>query len=184
MPSSPLRKIFHCAAEALTYPTSIFEPQSSLYPPPPRYLTTSLIIQHGSLKISNLFLSDHRRKLHAISCFESLRLSNHTYPHYRFPLSSLGHPQKTLADEALESFGVTIPLLGFYGVHSQCNSFDEGSHETAGEESPPDEDEDEDEDGEVRDDDDTTTITPNRILNLQRTDGKPILKYHPYIITR
>jgi hypothetical protein len=53
-----------------------------------------------------------------------------------------------------------------------------------GEESPPDEDEDEDEDGEVRDDDDTTTITPNRILNLQRTDGKPILKYHPYIITR
>lgn len=88
----------------------------------------------------------------------------------RFPLGS-GQAEKSLADKAIESFGVTIPLLSFHSVHSWCpsDSIDISSSE-------PEDDEDE---------------PPNQQLDdsknlplLKTTNGKPLLESHPYVITR
>jgi hypothetical protein len=94
---------------------------------------------------------------------------------FRFPLGSSNQRNKTLADEALESFGVTIPLLQFNGVHSRCNTLDKGTAE----------DEDEDNDSDDKEDEETSTNpTGHATSALKRTNGLPVLKHHPYVITR
>jgi hypothetical protein len=87
-----------------------------------------------------------------------------------------------LADLALESFGVTVPLLQFHGVHSRCHNSDnsdKGSDEPADEKSYSDDDEDQE--AEIEPDD--NPLLPV-LLSLEKTNGKPVLKSHPYIITR
>jgi hypothetical protein len=96
-------------------------------------------------------------------------------------LGSSGQPKKNLADEALESFGVTTPLLRFHGVHSRCYSPEKSSHEVADEESYLEEEE---EAARTDPDDNDNVSTLAEIMTLERTNGKSVLKYHPYIITR
>jgi len=97
-----------------------------------------------------------------------------------FPLGSFDRSEKTLADEALESFGVTTPLLRFHGVHSWCSSPSKDSHDVA-EETYPDDEEDEEL---RRDSEPDDTANASALVELERTNGKPVLKYHPYVITR
>ena len=87
-----------------------------------------------------------------------------------------------MADEALESFGVTTPLLQFHGVHSWCHSPGEDSHEVTDEEGYLDDEEDEE--ARHKPDDNANASALSEILSLERTNGKPVLKYHPYVITR
>jgi hypothetical protein len=90
-----------------------------------------------------------------------------------------------LADEALESFAVTIPLLQFHDVHSRCPSSDKVQREPAEEQGNLDDDIDE-EDGAAWSEptDNAKLKSLAEIIALQQTNGKPILKYHPYIVTR
>jgi hypothetical protein len=83
-----------------------------------------------------------------------------------------------LADEALESFGVTVPLLRFHGVQSWCHS-PVDSHEAADEESYSDDEKDEEVSSRLDD-----NAVPNSLDEMQRTNGRPVLKSHPYVITR
>ena len=98
----------------------------------------------------------------------------------RFPLGSPNQRQKTLADEALDSFGVTVPLLQFNGIHSRCNNLDKGTAE--------DEDEDSDEDSDDKETSADRSEHAERtflgVSALKRTNGLPVLKHHPYVITR
>jgi hypothetical protein len=80
----------------------------------------------------------------------------------RFPLGSRNHREKTLADEVLESFGVTFPLLQFHTVRSRCPSPSKGVHAADG----------------------FDTMSSLFLPLLQTTNGKPLLKSHPCIITR
>jgi len=79
-----------------------------------------------------------------------------------FPLGSPNHREKTLADEVLESFGVTSPLVQFHTVNSRCPNFSKDAHTADGF--------------------DTTSALSQPLL--QTTNGKPVLKNHPCIITR
>lgn len=103
----------------------------------------------------------------------------------RFPLGADGQPQKTLADKVLDSFGVTTPLIRFHSVRSQCYSSDKGSREAATEENPSDDEEDDDEEDDWSEPDLGPNMNPlARVVALERTNGKSVLQYHPYIITR
>jgi hypothetical protein len=106
----------------------------------------------------------------------------------RFPLGSLGQSKKTLVDKALESFGVTTPLLRFYDVHSRCDNSDDSGNDSN---EPADEDSESFSDSD--DEDQETGSEPNNLLEssvpdvllvLQKTNGKPVLNSHPYIITQ
>ncbi|KAF5370516.1 hypothetical protein D9615_010329 [Tricholomella constricta] len=113
-------------------------------------------------------------------------LSVRTWP---FPLGSQDHRNKSLAEQALESFGVSIPLVQFHGVKSRCvesaNDASKGSTKPDG--IVDDDDEKEEDDS---DEDEKPTSSPSKPFNvsalssLQVTDGKPALKTHPYIVTR
>ncbi|KAF9466788.1 hypothetical protein BDZ94DRAFT_137676 [Collybia nuda] len=85
-----------------------------------------------------------------------------------FPLNS-EQSEKSLADKAIESFGVTIPLLSFHGVHTRC----------AGDSSDavPFEEDEEVTNQPPLDDNSNSPL-------LVTTNGKPLLKSHPYIVTR
>jgi hypothetical protein len=116
----------------------------------------------------------------------AIYLSTSVSPCCRFPLGADGEPEKTLADKALESFGVTTPLLRFHSVRSQCHSPNKGLREAATEENPSDDEDDDDDDD---DDWSEPDLDPNlnplaRVVALERTNGKSVLQYHPYIITR
>jgi hypothetical protein len=109
----------------------------------------------------------------------------HPDSYFRFPLGTHGQHRKTLTDEALESFGVTTPLLQFHDVPSRCHSSDKGSHETAQDEGYSNGVDDEDDEGVLGEpDDDFKMSLLAGILALEKTNGKSVLKYHPYIVTR
>ncbi|KIM91908.1 hypothetical protein PILCRDRAFT_809902 [Piloderma croceum F 1598] len=79
-----------------------------------------------------------------------------------FPLGSPDHREKLLVDEVLESFGVTFPLLQFHTVRSRCPSPSKGAHTADG----------------------FDIMGSLSLPLLQTTNGKPVLKNHPCIITR
>ncbi|KAF8063483.1 hypothetical protein FPV67DRAFT_247135 [Lyophyllum atratum] len=85
-----------------------------------------------------------------------------------FPLGSPDKGEKTVADEAVESFGVTVPLIQFGHINSRCDNED-------GEEDP------EEQDGE---DPPILENSTERGSLLETTEGKAVLESHPYIVTR
>jgi len=102
----------------------------------------------------------------------------------RFPLGSNDLHEKTLADKSLESFGVSVPLVQFHGVQSRCTA---GGDNTEAQDNSDDEQEQEEDFEEELE----TPVKPSKRPKkasltppLDITDGKPVLKNHPYIVTR
>ncbi|GLB42810.1 hypothetical protein LshimejAT787_1202590 [Lyophyllum shimeji] len=106
-----------------------------------------------------------------------------------FPLGSQDLREKSLADKALESFGVSIPLLEFHGVQSRCTAADGNS--TAASVDANENSYDEEEEDELEEE----TLAPDPVpskaakataprSSLEKTGGKPVLRSHPYIVTR
>ncbi|RDB21767.1 hypothetical protein Hypma_011097 [Hypsizygus marmoreus] len=96
-----------------------------------------------------------------------------------FPLGSADRGDKTLADKAMESFGVSIPLIQFNGIQSQCMKSDDRD---IAEDSTDDED-----DIDIEDLSDPVVPKPKNPSvpsSLRTTNGQPSLKSHPYIVTR
>ncbi|KAG5634493.1 hypothetical protein H0H81_001765 [Sphagnurus paluster] len=88
----------------------------------------------------------------------------------RFPLASHEVREKNLADEALESFGVSIPLIQFHGAPTQCADKETSDGEPDG-----------------KDKSSSPVFAYNSSTpgsSLQITDGKALLLNHPYIVTR
>ncbi|KAF8063485.1 hypothetical protein FPV67DRAFT_246768 [Lyophyllum atratum] len=100
-----------------------------------------------------------------------------------FPLGSNDLGEKTLVDKALESFGASVPLVQFHGVQSRCTA---GGGKTEVQDNSDDEEEEED----LEEEPETPVKRSKRPKNapsippLEITDGKSVLKYHPYIVTR
>ncbi|KAF5375938.1 hypothetical protein D9615_008271 [Tricholomella constricta] len=88
-----------------------------------------------------------------------------------FPLGSPDRGAKTIADKAVESFGVTVPLLQFHGIKSRCN--DSGIEQDISEK--------EEDDSEERDMFGRPIVLES---SLKTTWGKSALSHHPYIVTR
>lgn len=120
----------------------------------------------------------------------------------RFPLGSTSERERTFEDEAIDSYGISIPLIEFYGIHSKCSSLQSSSTSTAttsvssqtGPDSAYEEDEleedTEEEEKEESDDkqkhgrprpDDTLLKASS---SLKTSTGDSALKLHPYLITR
>ncbi|GLB42812.1 hypothetical protein LshimejAT787_1202610 [Lyophyllum shimeji] len=85
-----------------------------------------------------------------------------------FPLGSPDRGKKTIADKAVESFGVTVPLIQFHPILSRC--------EHKGLEDVLDEFEEEDPGflGQLME----------QKASMETTEGKGVLSHHPYVITR
>jgi len=77
----------------------------------------------------------------------------------RFPLGSPDLGTKTLTEHVLESFGVSVPLTQFHGIQSR-SAVDEGF------------------------DDKGLGVENRHGTSLMTTNGRPLLKAHPYISTR
>jgi hypothetical protein len=121
----------------------------------------------------------------AVSLGVLVRLLINPDSYFRFPLGTHERHRKTLADEALESFGVSTPLLQFHDVPSRCHSSDKGSHEAAQDEGYSNDADDKGDEGGLGEPDNDFKMSPlAEILALEKTNGKSVLKYHPYIVTR
>lgn len=123
----------------------------------------------------------------------------------RFPLGSSGRSDKTLVDEAIETFGVSVPLVRFHDIKSRCPKTDEAGKKTSSEahtttdgtpisatadmeDDPDDPDEFDDEKGDDMDrpgEDSKSFINKmSRKTILYTTKDKPVLENHPYVVTR
>jgi len=98
---------------------------------------------------------------------------------YSFPLGSPDRGNRTMADEALESFGITIPLIEFHEIPSRCSN-------SSGAENTPKEDSKAKEAAESKtldDGDDNDDLEENEKAKsiTQPKKGKP---RHPHVVTR
>jgi hypothetical protein len=98
---------------------------------------------------------------------------------FSFPLGSPERGDRTLADEALESFGITIPLIEFHEIPSRCSN-------SSGAENTPKEDSKAKETAEPKTldgDDDNDDLGENEKAKsvVQPKKGKP---RHPHVVTR
>jgi hypothetical protein len=100
---------------------------------------------------------------------------------HRFPLHSLEKSNKMLADEAVESFGISIPLLEFRSIRSQCP---DKFPVTLGNDDGLEEGEDEDDIDDGSSNDQAVIKKESGKTSLVTTDGKSILEFHPYVVTR
>ncbi|KAG6825593.1 hypothetical protein H0H92_003163 [Tricholoma furcatifolium] len=96
-----------------------------------------------------------------------------------FPLGSQDIHEKTLVDNILESFAVSVPLLHFHGIQSQCASPTHDDSMTA----TISDSEEEDDLSETPPSIPTSDIDPS-FPPLETTNGTDPMKYHPYIVTR
>ncbi|KAF9466790.1 hypothetical protein BDZ94DRAFT_1319290 [Collybia nuda] len=131
----------------------------------------------------------------------------HPFPvrSWPFPLGSSNRSAKTLVDEAIETFGISIPLLEFHDIKSQCLRPEKTTgEETLSEEHTTidgtamsvaidieDDDESDDQDNKkegVKDrvGEDTKSLynKVSRKTILYGTKGRPVLENHPYVTTR
>jgi hypothetical protein len=94
-------------------------------------------------------------------------------------------PAPTLQDKAIDSFGVSIGLVRFFGIRSRCD-FTTSNATNASEHTPEDDAGDEDSDDETDTDnsneDYSTLADPFQPITI--TKGKPVLESHPYIVTQ
>ena len=85
-------------------------------------------------------------------------------------------PAPTLQDRAIDSFGVSIALVQFYGVQSRCG-LTTSSAPNASERAHEDDNGNED----SEDLDQTDTDSSNEMSN---SIGRPVLESHPYIVSQ
>lgn len=90
-----------------------------------------------------------------------------------------------MVEEAIDSFGVSIPLLEFHNLHSRCPGADSDAVDAQSSDTPESENsDDEDEDDEYKEDkEDSGTRSLFKKFGFTTTT-KPLLESHPYIITR
>ncbi|KAG6826502.1 hypothetical protein H0H92_015575 [Tricholoma furcatifolium] len=107
-----------------------------------------------------------------------------------FPLGSHSVQKKTLADEILESFAVSIPLIQFHGIQSQC-SFTPPKHipvKTSDVHEGHDDDEEEfaqlAKPAASRATPKTRVTVQGHGSSLEQTSGEDLSYNHPYIVTR
>ena len=89
--------------------------------------------------------------------------------------------ERTMVEEAIDSFGMSIPLLEFANFHSRCTGADAHAVDARPSNTPESESSDEDED------EDSEKGAPPRVFRkfgFTTTTGKSALESHPYIITR
>ena len=88
-----------------------------------------------------------------------------------------------MVEEAIDSFGVSIPLLEFANVHSRCAGAGADVHAVGAQPSDTPESESSDDD---EDEEDEKGAPPRvfRKFRFTTTTGQPLLESHPYIITR
>ena len=90
--------------------------------------------------------------------------------------------ERTMVEEAIDSFGVSIPLLEFANVHSRCAGADVHAVGAQPSDTPDSESSDEEEE----DEEDEKGAPPRvfRKFGFTTTTGKSALESHPYLITR
>jgi hypothetical protein len=108
-----------------------------------------------------------------------------------FPLGSPEHGKRTLADEALESFGFSIPLIQFREIQSRCSNSTgekdsgggEGKVEQAAEAKVRDNDDGDNDDSEQQD---QTLNLDVQVKGSESDKGymTPAHKHHPHVVTR
>ncbi|KAG6825244.1 hypothetical protein H0H92_004300 [Tricholoma furcatifolium] len=99
-----------------------------------------------------------------------------------FPLGSQDIHEKTLVDNILESFAVSVPLLQFHGIQSQCASPTHDDSTTATISDSEEEDDLSETPPSIPTPDIDQSFPP--IALLETTNGMDPVKYHPYIVTR
>ena len=149
-------------ARTLISKPMIYEPTSSSYRPRLLYSIISVIIQVGETKKSSFLHSGPGRMY--------LLPPNPTFSLQQY--SDTG-PAPTLQDKAIDSFGVSIGLVRFFGIQSRCGLTTSNAANVS-EHAPEDNTGDEDLDDE--------TLT-DHIQPIATTKGEPVLESHPYIVS-
>lgn len=82
-----------------------------------------------------------------------------------------------MVDNAIETFGISVPLVEFHNIKSQCVDTQINADEK--------DDDDDDDDYQKKQAADEASLNKVVIKTvLSGTRGKPVLETHPYVITR
>ena len=93
-------------------------------------------------------------------------------------------PAPTLQDKAIDSFGVSIGLVQFFGTQSRCGPTSTSDLANASQHGTPEDDTgDEDSDDESDTNENYSTLA-RHFQPIETTKGKPVLESHPYIVSR
>ncbi|KAJ7619341.1 hypothetical protein FB45DRAFT_1095422 [Roridomyces roridus] len=103
-----------------------------------------------------------------------------------FSLGAVDSGPQTVADRALDSFGLSMPLLEFHEIGSQCVNSSEPEPVSVEKEEQAQDDEEEEEDQPFKIDlGETLDGLPHLNMTLQfHGPEKTILKHHPFVVTR
>ena len=149
----------------------IYEPPSSSYRLHLLYSIISVIILVRELKKPSFLRSDTGR-MYLLFFSPNLTCSLQEY--------SDTSPAPTLQDKAIDSFGVSMGLVQFFGIRSQCD-LTTSDTTNASQHTPEDNTSDEDSDDETDINEKYPTLAHQPIAI---TKGKSVLESHPYIVSR
>jgi hypothetical protein len=104
------------------------------------------------------------------------------------PLGSPEHGNRTLADEALESFGFSIPLIQFREIQSRCSN-STGEKDSGGGDGKVEQTTEADNDDGDNDDSEEQDQTLNLDVQVNGSESDkgymtPAHKHHPHVVTR
>ncbi|KAJ7792321.1 hypothetical protein B0H14DRAFT_2931666 [Mycena olivaceomarginata] len=149
-----------------------------------------LLLKENDLRASFVLIPTLPSLVDQITNFSTWRPEVLTIPPVRswpFPLGAADNGPQSAADRALDSFGISMPLLEFHEFGSKCtNSTDSdisSSEDKMADEKNSEDDEDEDEEVNRVEDKDDTAGGPLGVSDIAKYP-EHALKRHPFIVTR
>ena len=105
---------------------------------------------------------------------------------FSFPLGSPEQGNRTMADEALESFGISIPLIEFHEVQNRCSNStsDRGDGKVEGASGTKVWDNDSRDNGSDEKESDKANLDAEVRGSQKENDVTPSHKLHPHVVTR
>ncbi|KAJ6495455.1 hypothetical protein C8R45DRAFT_1095087 [Mycena sanguinolenta] len=146
-----------------------------------------LILKENDLRASFVLIPRVPSLVNQISNFSTWRPQILTIPPVRswpFPLGSTDNGPQSIADRALDSLGISIPLLEFHEFGSKCTESEPIlDTNSADEDALSDGNNDDDEDEEHEEVEKDTTGGPPSVSDILKYP-EHALKRHPYVMTR
>ncbi|KAJ6588607.1 hypothetical protein B0H19DRAFT_212203 [Mycena capillaripes] len=147
-----------------------------------------LLLKKDDLRASFVLIPTSPSLMDQVTAFSTWRPSGMKLPPVRswpFPLGTPNEGPESLADRALDSFGISIPLLEFHELRSKCvNTSNTSNSETSPSETEVVNKDDDGEDAEDQEEDNNVPeVIPSGVSDIERYP-EHALKRHPFVVTR
>ncbi|KAJ6588605.1 hypothetical protein B0H19DRAFT_1100250 [Mycena capillaripes] len=146
-----------------------------------------LLLKQNDLRASFVLIPTSPSLMDQVTAFSTWRPAGMQIPPVRswpFPLGTPNDGPQSLADKALDSFGISMPLLEFHEFRSKCANVSNSETSPIPSETVVINKDDEDEDAEDHaDDNNVAEVIPLGVSDIKRYP-EHVVKRHPFVVTR